>query len=185
MLGFDNSIIPFMAPRSRPGRRRRATRVQAGGGHCGRRLLGGCAGVHPGRRMAGGHARPRCIRARRRGDVAGAAGIAVARIATGASRSVLAMSSEFYSRGITETWVTTGVFVIAIALGVRDVAPALAVALGTTAAAVVAYALAARAIEARVLTGTRGGRLQLDRLRRFQRPARCCAFRCRSPARAC
>ena len=40
--------------------------------------------------------------------------IAVARISTGASRAVLAMRNEFYSRGLTETWVTTGVFVIAI-----------------------------------------------------------------------
>ncbi|MGC4081416.1 MAG: hypothetical protein QM736_04695 [Vicinamibacterales bacterium] len=43
----------------------------------------------------------------------------------------LAMSNEFYSRGITETWVTTGVLVVAVAIGFRDVAPALAVVVGT------------------------------------------------------
>ena len=77
-------------------------------------------------------------------------GIAVARIATGASRAVLAMRSEFYSRGIAETWVTVAVFVMAVALGIRDAAPALAVAVGSVAAAVVAYALAARALSARI-----------------------------------
>jgi O-antigen/teichoic acid export membrane protein len=73
-------------------------------------------------------------------------GIAVARISTGASRAIRSMGAEFYSRGLTETWVTTGVFVIAVALGIRAVAPALAVVAGTTAGAVVAFALAARAL---------------------------------------
>ena len=154
MLGFDNSIIPFMAPRVASGDADGARRVF--------RRAAAIAGVASSvvalvsipvvAWLAATHG----LDAFARGGVVmllALPGIAVARIATGASRSVLAMSSEFYSRGITETWVTTGVFVIAIALGVRDVAPALAVALGTTAAAVVAYALAARAIEARVLTG--------------------------------
>lgn len=73
-------------------------------------------------------------------------GIAAARISTGASRAVLAMGNEFYSRGLTETWVTTGVFVIAIALGFRAVAPSLAVVGGVSAGGLVAYALARRAL---------------------------------------
>ena len=73
-------------------------------------------------------------------------GIAVARISVGVSRGLLAMRNEFYSRGLTETWVTTAVFVIVIAFGIRDRAPAIAVVAGTTLAAVVAFALAARSI---------------------------------------
>ena len=151
MLGFDNSIIPFMAHR-----------VASGDADGARRVFRRAAAVATvASSLVALVAIPVVVwLAATRGLDAfsrGAAvmllalpGIAVARIATGASRSVLAMSSEFYSRGITETWVTTGVFVVAIALGLRDAAPALAVALGTTAAAVVAYALASRAIEARV-----------------------------------
>lgn len=73
-------------------------------------------------------------------------GIALARVATGAARGLLSMRNEFYSRGVTETWVTIGVFVIALALGSRDRAPALAVVAGTTAAAAVALVLATRAL---------------------------------------
>ena len=154
MLGFDNSIIPFMAPRIASG--------DAGGARRLFRRAAVVAGVASSLvalvsiPVVAWLAATRGLDAFSRGGVVmllALPGIAVARIATGASRSVLAMSSEFYSRGITETWVTTGVFVLAIALGVRDVAPALAVALGTTAAAAVAYALAARAIEARVVHG--------------------------------
>ncbi|HUR33223.1 MAG TPA: polysaccharide biosynthesis C-terminal domain-containing protein [Vicinamibacterales bacterium] len=151
MLGFDNSIIPFLAPRVRDGDRAGAQRVF-------RRALA-IAGVAstllalvavP---VIAWLAVTRGLDAFSHGGVImllALPGIAVARIATGASRSVLAMSSEFYSRGLTETWVTTGVFVIAVALGFRDVAPALAVAVGATAAAGVAYVLAQRALEDRI-----------------------------------
>lgn len=73
-------------------------------------------------------------------------GIAVARISTGASRALLSMRSEFYSRGLVETWVQTGVFVLAVALSVGDRAPALAVVAGETAGGIVAYILAARVL---------------------------------------
>ena len=73
-------------------------------------------------------------------------GIAVARISTGASRALLSMRSEFYSRGLVETWVQTGVFVLAVALSVGGRAPALAVVAGETAGGIVAYILAARAL---------------------------------------
>jgi O-antigen/teichoic acid export membrane protein len=72
--------------------------------------------------------------------------IAVSRISTGASRATLTVSNEFYSRGITETWTTIGVFVIALSLGFRSTAPALAVVGGSTAGAVVAFVLANRAL---------------------------------------
>jgi O-antigen/teichoic acid export membrane protein len=152
MLGFDNSIIPFIAPRAAAGDRLGATAtfrraaVLAGSASTLLALAsvpviwwltasrGLDAFAHGGAIM-----------------LLALPGIAVARIATGASRSVLAMSSEFYSRGLTETWVTTGVFVVAIALGLRDVAPAVAVAMGSTAAAAVAYVLASRALHARIV----------------------------------
>src|SRR5262249_11594117 len=62
-------------------------------------------------------------------------------ISTGVSRGLLAMRSEFYSRGLGETWITTGVFTIAVALGLRDAAPSLAVAIGSTGGAFIAAAL--------------------------------------------
>lgn len=151
MLGFDNSIIPFLAPRVQQGDRRGAVAIfrrastMAGVASTALALMavpvvawlaaawGVDAFSHGGAVM-----------------LLALPGIALARIATGASRSVLAMSSEFYSRGLTETWVTTGVFAIAVAVGFRDVAPALAVAVGTTAAAGVAWVLATRALTARL-----------------------------------
>jgi O-antigen/teichoic acid export membrane protein len=151
MLGFDNSIIPFMAPRVRAGDLAGATTVF----HRAVSIAAVTSTVLAALSVPiiVWLAATRGLDAFSHGGAVmllALPGIAVARIATGASRSVLAMSSEFYSRGITETWVTTGVFVVAVAMGLRDVAPALAVAVGATAAAVVAYVLAARAIAARV-----------------------------------
>lgn len=83
-------------------------------------------------------------------------GIALARISTGASRGLMSMRSEFYSRGLAETWMTTGVFAVAVAIGVRDAAPALAVATGSLGGAVVAIVLAARTIAASPPTQGRG-----------------------------
>ncbi len=159
MLGFDSSIIPFLAPRVRagdlPGARRLFLRASAIAGVASTLLAAVSVPV------IAWLAATRGLDAFTHGGtimLLALPGIAIARIATGASRSVLAMSNEFYSRGITETWVTTGVFVAAVALGLRDEAPALAVALGTTAAAVVAYALASRALQDRVVP-TRAERL--------------------------
>jgi O-antigen/teichoic acid export membrane protein len=73
-------------------------------------------------------------------------GIAIARISTGVSRALLSMRSEFYSRGLTETWLTTGTFAVAIALGLRDAAPSLAVAVGSLGGGLIAFVLAARTI---------------------------------------
>jgi O-antigen/teichoic acid export membrane protein len=73
-------------------------------------------------------------------------GIAAARVATGASRAVMAMGNEIYSRGLADTWVTIGVFLIVVAAGVGDAAPSLAVVAGCTAGGLVACVLAARAL---------------------------------------
>lgn len=151
MLGFDNSIIPFLAPRVAGGdvegsrRLFRQASIVAGAGSLIVAAVAVPAGTWLG--VSGG------LDALAHGGalmLLALPGIAVARIATSTSRSVLAMSNEFYSRGLVETWVTTGVFVIAVALGIRDEAPALAVVAGTGAAACVAWVLASRALSARI-----------------------------------
>jgi O-antigen/teichoic acid export membrane protein len=156
MLGFDNSIIPFLAPRAAAGDAAGARRIFQRA----IRLAAVASGL-----LAAAAVPVIMWLAETRGLDAFAnggavmllalPGIAMARIATGASRSVLVMSNEFYSRGITETWVTTGVFVVAVAVGLRDVAPGLAVAAGSTAAGFVAYILATRALAARIVTAPR------------------------------
>lgn len=155
MLGFDNSIIPFLAPRVQAGDRHGAVSIVRRA--CSMAGFASTALAAVSVPVIAWLAITRGYEAFSHGGAVmllALPGIAVARVATGASRSVLAMSSEFYSRGITETWVTTGVFVIAVALGFRDVAPALAVAVGTSAAAVVAWVLAMRALQARLTPGT-------------------------------
>jgi O-antigen/teichoic acid export membrane protein len=96
-------------------------------------------------------------------------GIALARISTGASRAMLAMGNEFYSRGITETWATTGVFAIAVALGLRDTAPAVAVVAGSAAGGIVAFLLARRVL-ARLAGSMPAGRPSLGSALRFTTP---------------
>ena len=154
MLGFDNAIIPFIAPFARSGNRFAAARMLRTTA-----LLAGLVSTAvtvvavllvwriPALRELYGLSQGGVVM------LLALPGIAIARIATGASRAVLAMNSEFYSRGLAETWVTTGAFVVAIALGIRDRAPALAVAVGSTAAALVAYVLATRALAARIEPG--------------------------------
>ncbi|MEQ1912124.1 MAG: oligosaccharide flippase family protein [Vicinamibacterales bacterium] len=151
MLGFDNAIIPFVAPLARSGNRFGAARMLRT-----TTLVAGLVSTAvtivafmlvwriPALRDLYGLSQGGVVM------LLALPGIAIARIATGASRAVLAMKSEFYSRGLAETWVTTGAFVVAMALGIRDTAPALAVAVGSTAAALVAYVLAARALAARI-----------------------------------
>jgi O-antigen/teichoic acid export membrane protein len=151
MLGFDNSIIPFLAPRAQSGDRSGAQRLF-------RRALTFAAVASTALSLVAipviaWLAATQGLDAFARGGAVmllALPGIAVARIATGASRSVLVMSNEFYSRGIAETWVTTGVFVVAVALGLRDIAPSVAVVAGTTAAGVVAFVLARRALHQRI-----------------------------------
>jgi O-antigen/teichoic acid export membrane protein len=96
-------------------------------------------------------------------------GITLARLSTAASRATLSMRNEFYSRGLVETWVTTAVFLIAIAIGVRDRAPAVSVVLGSLASGIVAYLLARRAL-ARAPGSNVAGRRTLWEALRFSAP---------------
>jgi O-antigen/teichoic acid export membrane protein len=150
MVGLDNAVIPLLAPRLVRGDRAGALSVY-------RRALSLAATVSTGLALVAipvtvWIAARQGVDAFARGEaiiLLALPGIALARVSTSASRAVLAMRSEFYSRGLTETWTTIAVLVIAIALGVRDRAPALAVALGTLAGGVVAVALANRALRER------------------------------------
>jgi O-antigen/teichoic acid export membrane protein len=148
MLGLDSAVVPTLV-----------TRVAAGDGEGSRRLfrrgLALAAAASAALALAAIPAITWLARARSLDAFAGGGAImllalpciAVARISTGASRAVLSMGNEFYSRGLAETWVTTGIFVAAIALGVRDLAPSLAVVGGMGASALVAYVLAVRSLE--------------------------------------
>jgi O-antigen/teichoic acid export membrane protein len=95
--------------------------------------------------------------------------IALSRISTGASRATLSMRNEFYSRGITETWVTTAAFVLAVAVGLRNTAPAIAVVAGSSAGGLIAFALARRAI-AQAPGSSELGRPSFRKILRFTAP---------------
>lgn len=69
-------------------------------------------------------------------------GIMLYRVATGFSRGMHVMRHDLYSRGITESLVTIAAFLAAVALGLRLMAPVIAVVLGTLAGGLVALHLA-------------------------------------------
>src|SRR5262249_21740619 len=69
-------------------------------------------------------------------------GLALGRIAVGVARGFRDMRNELYSRGLVETWVMIAVFVLAIAAGVRELAPATALIAGVTLGGFVAWWLA-------------------------------------------
>ena len=69
--------------------------------------------------------------------------IALYRVNTAVSRGMKVMRHDIFSRGITETVVTTVAFLAALALGFRRFGPQLAVIVGTAASGIVALCLAA------------------------------------------
>src|SRR5205085_4334794 len=71
-------------------------------------------------------------------------GIALYRISTSVSRGMKVMKHDIYSRGLTESGMTTAGFLVAFALGSRIFAPEIAAIVGTTASGIVAFALAAK-----------------------------------------
>ncbi|MFL6530152.1 MAG: polysaccharide biosynthesis C-terminal domain-containing protein [Chthoniobacterales bacterium] len=72
----------------------------------------------------------------------GVPGIALYRICNGVSRGMKVMKHDLYSKGLTETWGTIISFLIAIAIGLRDLAPAVGVLCGTGAGGLMAFFLA-------------------------------------------
>jgi O-antigen/teichoic acid export membrane protein len=156
MLGLDNAVVPLIAPRAVSGDVRGCRRVfhrAAAVAAVASVLVSGASIL-----VVEWLVRARGLDAFAHGGslmLLALPGIAVARISTGASRALWSMRNEFYSRGIVETWVTTAVFVLALAVGLRDTAPALAVVGGTSAAGLVAFVLAERLIGRRLTSATK------------------------------
>ncbi|CAA9252969.1 MAG: hypothetical protein AVDCRST_MAG42-2330 [uncultured Chthoniobacterales bacterium] len=71
-------------------------------------------------------------------------GIALYRISNGVSRGMKVMKHDLYSKGFTETFGTILALLVAIAIGLRDIAPVVAVLFGTGAGGLMAYMLARR-----------------------------------------
>jgi O-antigen/teichoic acid export membrane protein len=69
--------------------------------------------------------------------------IALYRINTAVSRGMKVMRHDIFSRGITETIVTTAAFLVALKLGLRTFGPEIAVIVGMGASGIVALSLAA------------------------------------------
>lgn len=69
-------------------------------------------------------------------------GIALYAANTAVSRGMKVMRHDIFSRGLTESTVTSGVFLIALSLGARTFGPAYAAVAGTSASGIVAFFLA-------------------------------------------
>ena len=69
-------------------------------------------------------------------------GIALYRISNGVSRGMRVMKHDLYSRGFTETFGTIACFLAAFAIGLRDLAPVVAVLFGTGGGGLMAFILA-------------------------------------------
>ncbi len=71
-------------------------------------------------------------------------GIALYRLSNGVSRGMKVMRHDLYSKGFTETFGTIACFLVAVAIGLRALAPAVAVVCGTGAGGAMAFLLARR-----------------------------------------
>ncbi len=69
-------------------------------------------------------------------------GIALYRVSNGVSRGMKVMKHDLYSKGFTETFGTIITLLVVIAIGLRDLAPAVAVLVGTGAGGLMAFILA-------------------------------------------
>ncbi|CAN5444528.1 Wzx-type polysaccharide biosynthesis protein UppV [soil metagenome] len=69
-------------------------------------------------------------------------GIALYRVCNGVSRGMKVMKHDLFSKGFTETFGTILSLLIALAIGLRQLAPAVAVIIGTTAGGAMAFVLA-------------------------------------------
>ncbi|MGI8819420.1 MAG: polysaccharide biosynthesis C-terminal domain-containing protein [Chthoniobacterales bacterium] len=94
-------------------------------------------------------------------------GIALYRISNGVSRGLKVMRHDLYSKGFTETFGTIASFLAMFAIGLRELAPAVAVLFGTGAGGVMAFLLARGLVLHR--KGSTGGRGTVS-LIRFSAP---------------
>lgn len=69
-------------------------------------------------------------------------GITLYRVSNGVSRGMKVMKHDLYSRGFTETFGTIASFAVAFAIGLRNLAPVVAVLFGTAAGGIMAFTLA-------------------------------------------
>ena len=69
-------------------------------------------------------------------------GISLYRISNGVSRGMKVMRHDLYSKGFTETFGTIAALLVAVAIGLRGMAPAVAVLIGTGAGGLMAFMLA-------------------------------------------
>ena len=69
-------------------------------------------------------------------------GIALYRISNGVSRGMKVMKHDLYSKGFTETFGTIAGLLVAMAIGLRNLAPVVAVLFGTGAGGLMAFVLA-------------------------------------------
>ena len=69
-------------------------------------------------------------------------GIALYRISNGVSRGMKVMKHDLYSKGFTETFGTIAALLVALAIGMRALAPVVAVLFGTAAGGLMAFILA-------------------------------------------
>src|SRR3954468_14494593 len=69
-------------------------------------------------------------------------GMTLYRVSNGVSRGMKVMKHDLYSHGFTETFCTIVTLLVAIGIGLRDLAPAVAVLVGTGAGGLMAFTLA-------------------------------------------
>lgn len=98
-------------------------------------------------------------------------GLALYRMNTAVSRGMKVMRHDIYSRGLTETTVTTGVFLLVLAFGLTTYAPQIAGIAGTAASGIVAFLLAASLFRsAPPATAKLSHRLEAKRLLAYAAP---------------
>jgi O-antigen/teichoic acid export membrane protein len=83
-------------------------------------------------------------------------GIALYRISNGVSRGMKVMKHDLYSKGFTETFGTIACFLAAFAIGLRELAPVIAVLFGTGAGGLMAFVLARSLVTGKGGAGERG-----------------------------
>lgn len=88
-------------------------------------------------------------------------GIALYRISNGVSRGMKVMKHDLYSKGFTETLSTITMFLIAVAIGLRNLAPIVAVLFGTGAGGLMAFVLARGLFASTPASGAGGARPRL------------------------
>ncbi len=95
-------------------------------------------------------------------------GVILYRVCTAVSRGMKVMKHDIFSRGLTESLVTTLAFLGAVALGWKTFGPALAAIVGTAASGLVAFALAGSLFRsAPAVSGQLSSRAEAIRLLRY------------------